>query len=119
MACLKCGRETTGQNVFCADCQAVMAAQKPLKADQRVILPQRPKKAEPVHPPVKKRSPEEQVMRLQALIRVLAILVLTLFLTSAVSIGFIIHHHQTTIHGGFTIGQNYSTEAPSNVDHGR
>jgi uncharacterized membrane protein YvbJ len=119
MACLKCGRETADHNVFCNDCLALMADQKPLKADTRVVIPQRPKKTEPVHSAAKKRTPEEQILRLQALIRVLAILVLALFLTSAVSIGFIIHHHNTAIHGGFTIGQNYSTEAPSNVDHGR
>ncbi|MBR2048702.1 MAG: hypothetical protein IJ960_08920 [Oscillospiraceae bacterium] len=119
MACLKCGRETRDHEVFCPECQAVMASQKPLKADQRVIIHQRPKKAEPPHPTVKKRTPEEQIARLQAVIRVLLILTLTLFLTTAASVGFIIHHQRTANHGGFTIGQNYSTEAPGNVDHGR
>lgn len=119
MACLKCGRETKENDVFCPDCQAAMSRQIPLKADYRVVIPQRPK-AEPVHPVVKKqRTPEEQIARLQGIVRVLTILVVTLFVTTAATVGFIIHHQYTTNHGGFTIGQNYSTEAPSNVDHGR
>ena len=119
MACLKCGRETKENQVFCPDCQSLLHSQAPLKADYRVVIPQRPKKSEPQHAPAKKRTPEEQVARLQTMVRVLAILVLTLFLTTAASLGFIIHHQSTANHGGFTIGQNYSTEAPGNVDHGR
>ena len=117
MSCLKCGRETAEGNVFCAECLEYMAAH-PVKPGIRVTIPKRPK-AEPIHPVVKPQTPEEIIEKLHKRIRLLVVLILVLLIGLCTSIGIIAYHHATTEHGGFGIGQNYSTEAPDNVDHGR
>ena len=40
MSCLKCGKETQNEQVFCAQCLAVMEAY-PVKPDARIQLPHR------------------------------------------------------------------------------
>lgn len=117
MSCLKCGRETAQGNVFCEECLEYMAAH-PVKPGIRVTIPQRPK-SEPVHASPKIQTAEEIIEKLRKRIRVLSVLILVLLIGLCTSIGIIAYHHATTEHGGFGIGQNYSTEAPDNVDHGR
>lgn len=118
MACMKCGKETAPKEVFCEECLAAMHREPPVKPETRVSIPKRPKNETP-HVQPKKRSPEEQLARLRRLVRVMAVMLVLLALSTAVSIGVIVHHLATAEHGGFGIGQNYSTEAPDNVDHGR
>lgn len=117
MACLKCGRETDDNGVFCQECLDSMSS-APVKPGIRVVIPKRPE-PEPVAPPVKTQSPEEIIEKLRKRIRVLIALIFVLFLGLCLSVGTIFYHHATTEHGGFGIGQNYSTEAPDDVDHGR
>ena len=117
MSCLKCGRETAEDNVFCEACLENMAAH-PVKPGIRVTIPKRPK-SEPAHPVVKTQTPEEIIEKLHKRIGLLVVLILVLFVGLCISVGVIAYHHATTEHGGFGIGQNYSTEAPDNVDHGR
>ena len=118
MACLKCGRETGDDGVFCQECLDSMA-QSPVKPGTRVVIPKRPE-PEPQILPVKTQSPEEIIEKLRKRIRVLALLVFLLFVSLSVSLGFIVHHHKTAVHGEiFGIGQNYSTEAAEGGDHGR
>ena len=70
MACMKCGKKTKDDQVFCPDCLKVMEAY-PVKRDIHIQLPNRP-----THP-VSKRSgkkrrnltPEEQVAYLQSRVR--------------------------------------------------
>ena len=66
MACMKCGKKTKEDQVFCTECLEVMAAY-PVKRDIHIQLPNRPVR------PVQKRSgkkrrtltPEEQVVYLR------------------------------------------------------
>lgn len=117
MSCLKCGRETAQGNVFCEECLEHMAAH-PVKPGIRITIPQRPK-SEPVHVVPKVQTPEEIIERLRRRIRVMMIVILVLVIGLCTSAGIIAYHHATTEHGGLAIGQNYSTEAPDDVDHGR
>lgn len=66
MNCLKCGKVTTNEQIFCDDCLQVMA-QHPVKPGTPVYLPQREGAASPKKPSRKNRqvSAEEQVKELQ------------------------------------------------------
>ena len=89
MYCLKCGRDSIDNRVFCGSCLDGMA-QFPVKSDTAVNLPHRE-----TPPPVKKQvprkrpqAPEEQVAQLRKRIRrltvLLAVLALMLSLTTAI-----------------------------------
>ena len=63
MDCMKCGRKTQDNNVFCPDCLADME-KHPVRQDTPVILPQR--KNSPWKTPQKKNvKAEEQIAQLQ------------------------------------------------------
>ena len=86
MNCLKCGRETTSERVFCDDCLEAMK-QHPVSPDIPVILPRRTsgpgqKKA------VRKKavSPEEQITGLKNRIRTLCILLAAVSILAALMI---------------------------------
>lgn len=82
MNCMKCGRETVGTDVFCAECLEEME-KYPVRPGTVVQLPRR--REEPV---VKKSHsrrkasppPEEQVKRLKKLVRRMNIALVVLFL---------------------------------------
>ena len=67
MNCLKCGRETTDDHVFCDSCREEMQ-RYPIRPETAVILPKRKKEV-----PIKKTrhhgrgpvSPEDQIRRLK------------------------------------------------------
>lgn len=110
MKCLRCGRETTDQNVFCDQCLNAME-HDPVKPGTPVYIPVRktasePKKIRrhPKHTP----SPEEQLAGLHHTVRRLsitvAVLVLLLIL-SIVSIQYLWTHKPPK----FNIGQNFQT----------
>ena len=69
MNCMKCGRETENEQVFCGECLSVME-KYPVKPGIVIHLPRHedapPKKAPPAHPV---RTPEEQVLRQKSIIR--------------------------------------------------
>lgn len=69
MACMKCGKKTKDEQVFCPACLAVMDAY-PVKADVRVQLPNR-QKLEATRKSTRKRAvpPEEQVVQLRRSLR--------------------------------------------------
>lgn len=74
MYCMKCGKETTGSDVFCEHCLSVME-QYPVKSGTAIHLPRRPA------PVVNKRglhrkrpaTPEEQIEQLKKLTKSLII----------------------------------------------
>ena len=88
MACMKCGKKTKEDQVFCPECLEVMEAY-PVKRDIHIQLPNRP-----IHP-IQKRSgkkrrnltPEEQVVYLQSRVRrqKFAIALLVLLLLAALA----------------------------------
>ena len=70
MLCMKCGKETKGEQVFCDRCLESMEAY-PVKRDVHVQLPNRP--TAPVqkknHRKQRSMDPEEQVVYLRAKLR--------------------------------------------------
>lgn len=91
MNCLKCGRETEGEQVFCPKCQAVMEKHPvPQQAEPRI--PQRKESTVVRRAPKRKTvSPEEQVKVLKtrvirmAIVLFLAVAIIVLILPSAIS----------------------------------
>ena len=113
MQCIKCGRETQDKQVFCEACLSVME-RNPVKPGTPVVIPKRPQRVRSTAP-VKKEKPEEQIPRLQKLIRLLCWLCAGLVLALGICAGMILWHFHATEHGGLDIGQNYSTEAPDDA----
>ena len=109
MNCMKCGRETQGQEVFCEECLQKMAA-CPVKPGTPVTIPKRPKKV--TVSPSKKQKTEEIIEKLQKKIKILQISVILLCVLLLGSLVFSGWHFATTDHSGHDIGQNYSTEIP-------
>ena len=79
MGCLKCGKDTQSNHVFCPECLAIME-QHPVKPDAVVMIPQR----EPVQPERKskrkKADPKKRSRRIRFVVRGLFGMVLILFL---------------------------------------
>ncbi len=113
MQCIKCGRETEEKHVFCQQCLSVMDS-RPVKPGTPVVIPKRPQKNRSA-PAVKKEKPEDQVQKLQKLIRLLCWLCVGLLLALSISIGLFVRHFVVTDHDAPAIGQNYSTEAPDDA----
>ena len=66
MRCIKCGKETQDNHVFCESCLVVMD-KYPVKPDTAIHLPNRQEGAVTKKPPSKKKAlpPEEQLLRLK------------------------------------------------------
>lgn len=80
MYCLKCGRETGSEKIFCAGCLEIMG-KNPVKAGTRVILPNRDSQAAiPKKRSRKTVSPEEQLPQLKKQVRKLCFFVVILSL---------------------------------------
>ena len=109
MNCMKCGRETVDDQVFCNLCLADME-KHPVKPGTLVHLPRRRddtpvKKA---HPRRKVLSPEEQVKNLKKQTRRLRIaLLVSLLLLGVAGYFSVVHIMENDI--GFLPGQNYSS----------
>ncbi|MBQ7801004.1 MAG: hypothetical protein IJ375_01625 [Oscillospiraceae bacterium] len=114
MNCMKCGKETEQDQIFCPECLAEME-KYPVKPGTVVQIPVQPAKKQPHHrrPVV---TPEEQVRRLAKRNHRMT---LALILVSAVAILFALLSfdilEKSSMHR--LLGQNYSviqqTEAPA------
>lgn len=113
MQCIKCGRETGEQQVFCESCLSAME-KSPVKPGTPVVIQKRPQKLRAA-PAVKKEKPEEQLLKLQRLVKILLWLCVGLVLALALSVGMLAYHFTFTDHSAPAIGQNYSTEAPDDA----
>ena len=76
MACIKCGKKTKGDQVFCNDCLASMEAY-PVKSDVPIQLPNRSATNTQKKAGKKRRNPsiEDQVVSLRRTVRVLVALI--------------------------------------------
>ena len=106
MDCLKCARQTQGEEVFCPDCLAQMAA-SPVKPDTPVVLPQRKPKDRRAS---QKKMPkaEEVIAQLQRKIKRLwiAVAILAILFTAAAGgIAVMLVHEWSEPE----FGSNYST----------
>ena len=106
MNCMKCGRETAAEQVFCEDCLLEME-KHPVKPGTVVLLPRRSTAAAPRK--VSKRrglTPEEQVKVLKKRVR---ILVIALLLCIAVIAAMAYPTVQYLTGDRHKVGQNYNT----------
>ena len=110
MNCMKCGRETVEDDVFCGECLAEME-KYPVRPGVVVHLPRRREE-----PAAKKSygrrkaapSPEEQVKRLKKVIRRLNIALLVLVLLLLIA-GYFAAVHLMESDVEFLPGQNYNS----------
>lgn len=108
MYCMKCGKETGENQVFCEGCLEIME-QYPVKPGTVINLPRRdapaPEKKPPVHH--KESSGAEQFVQLRGMIRwltaIIAVLSVLLCATAVMLIRTL--DKQSTVR---TIGQNYT-----------
>ena len=106
MGCLKCGRDTISDQVFCVDCQLEMQ-KYPVLPGTVVKLPDR-KTSSAAKKQSKKRTvpPEEQVKTLKKRCRTLMILLL---IVTAIAAALAIPAVKHLTEGNHKIGQNYTT----------
>jgi len=106
--CLKCGKETDADHVFCSACLEKMA-QCPVKPGTAVQLPKRPdpgeKKSQAAKQPLSMR---EQNRRLRKRVKRLRLALLGALLLLAMSIAALVLQHQEQPEEE-NIGQNYNT----------
>ena len=110
MNCLKCGRETASEQIFCQECLLEMK-KYPVKPGTVVQLPQRRDIPAARRPKRRSLSPEEHIRQLQKWVRFLAVM---LFLSALLIIALLIPtiEHLTEKH--YLPGQNYSSMTPAN-----
>ena len=116
MNCLKCGKETQNNQVFCSACLLDME-KHPVKPGTAIQLPLRAPKA-PAKKAPHRQKPEEQVRRLRGLVRWLAaavaVLSVALCVTAAMLVRTLISRNETR-----AIGKNYTTVTPgTTIDPG-
>ncbi len=86
MACIKCGKEVSGSQVFCDSCLQDMQ-QYPVNPGTPVVLPNRPNQA-PVHKRERRRirKPEEQISGLKSAVAWLCVFCCLLMAALTISI---------------------------------
>ena len=111
MDCLKCGKKTTDEQVFCDTCLASMDAY-PVKPDVHIQLPNRITGQAAKKPGRKSRafSQEEQVIVLRHRVRRLRVLVLLLLICIGI-LGAMVAK-KTVIREDSELGKNYTFVNP-------
>ena len=111
--CIKCGKKTKGDQVFCNDCLKLMEAY-PVKPDVHIQLTNHTSPAAPKKTGKKRRNPtdEEQIAHLRRTVRWLVLLVAVLVVLLGIACGmlFPLADQQETS----SVGQNYTYD--SNFD---
>ena len=92
MNCLKCGRDTNSEQVFCNTCLQAMEAY-PVRPDVPIHLPTRSASAGKKQPSRKKTIPlEEQILQLKATTRRMRWIILVLVLALSACIGGLVYN---------------------------
>ena len=109
MRCLKCGRETSGDGVFCEGCLELMA-QYPVKPSAPLHLP-RPRQEDTQKKTPRKRAlpPEEQIADLKLSLKRLVILLIALAVAFGMAVGLLI----------YKVLQDQNQDTPSTPAHAR
>lgn len=109
MPCLKCGKSTEDQQVFCSECLALME-KYPVKPGIAIHLPHRNTAAPEKKASARLREPTaaEQVERLQKIIRWLLIMIAGLSVLLLLTAGMLLHVMDKEPVPG-NIGKNYTT----------
>lgn len=112
MHCLRCGKECSDGQVFCADCLESMKAY-PIKPGTAVQLPERRRDADEKRPQSRHRllTAEEQLLQLRKAVRTLVIAVVALSLVLGITAALLLHslgNPSATMPGN--LGRNYTAE---------
>ena len=110
MQCLRCGRETEEDHVFCFLCEAVMM-KHPVKANAVVNIPERSVRSRNVQPRRQQR-PEEDTEQLHRTIMQLRLWVCMLMAALMLCVAALTWQELSRADGP-TIGQNYSSVTDS------
>ena len=114
MNCLKCGKETVDENVFCAQCQETMA-KHPVKPGTVIHLTHRevPLSDKKASAKVREEAPTDQLLQLRKMIRWLIATITLLSLLLCAAAGMLIHTftEESSIPA---IGRNYTTSQSIN-----
>ena len=110
MYCLKCGKETTDNQMFCDNCLGGMS-EYPVKLDAKVHLPHRAATVAPKKQSSRKRvlQPEEQLVVMHRLVRRLItalVAVTVLFVLSVAGLAYTYKNSETVP----TVGRNYTID---------
>ena len=111
MNCMKCGKETEKEQVFCAHCLEVME-RYPIKPGTHIQLPRR--EALPAQKKQNRRrnmTPEDQIVHQRVLIRTLLALLGTVSVVLGIFIGLYFNHEEAPIEAEPPIGQNYTVDS--------
>ena len=113
MNCMKCGRETRDENVFCQDCLLDME-KYPVRPGTVVLLPRRRessvvKKIQKRHVP----TADEQIAFLRRWVLILSVVLCICIAAIALMINPTMHY---ILDEHVEIGQNYSTVTPTTTD---
>ena len=110
MDCIKCGRETRGEDIFCQDCLTEMA-KYPVQPGTVVLLPRR-KETSSVKKTPKRHTPssEEIIAGLRQQRSVLLLLLVACIVAIALMFEPTMHYLRDE---HYEIGQNYSSVTPS------
>ena len=106
MNCIRCGRETPGEQCFCDDCLLDMESY-PVKPGTVVQLP--PRRETITQRKQSRRkiiSLEDQIKTLKHRVRTLSICLTVCFLLLLLAVSILIHR---SVDDHFAIGQNYSS----------
>lgn len=113
MNCMKCGRETQEDQVFCLECQIDMA-RHPVKPETVVNLPQRSTELPPKKQPHRWAVTEEdQIKKLNRRCRVLTILLAVVMVLSLLYVAISTKAVQRLLQENL-VGRNYSTIGQDN-----
>ena len=90
MNCIKCGKKTKGEQIFCDRCLQGME-NYPVKPDVHIQLPVHASPAAPKKSVKKRRNPteEEQLLRLRRVVRIMAAVIAALAVLLAVACGML------------------------------
>ena len=114
MQCLKCGKETEGEKVFCDSCLDVMD-QYPVNPSTPVPAPRAENNSQEKKV-VRKRPPteEETISQLKWLIRLLTVTVAILTVVLCFVAGLLVQQIESNQNTN-VIGKNYTTATDTNV----
>ena len=110
MNCMKCGRETVSENVFCTDCLSEME-KYPVQPGSVVFLPRRRESAS-AKKTAKRRAitPEEQITGLRKWVIRLALVLIACIVAIILMFEPTMHYLRND---HYDIGQNYSSVSPT------
>lgn len=110
MRCLRCGKESQEERVFCAACLGSMQAY-PVKPGTAIQLPDRtPQYAEKRSSPRRHTlSAEEQVLQLRKTVRSLIVTVAILSVVLGLTAALLFHSLSTSTSLPGNLGRNYTT----------